>query len=211
LLLSDRFERGRFALLVYLVIGGIGFLLLVITWFVGELFDVGHDVAGFFGDHLSSFDVDGHHVEVGHHGDVGEAGPSPFSSRVIFTFMTAFGGGGSIASLYGLSVIPSAMVAIGSGLVLGSATYAMARVIWRQSSSSAVEVSQLVGRTARVVVRISGAEAGQVTLAAGGGTTTLLARSRTGETIAEGSQVKIHEVEGDVLVVESERDPGRQG
>lgn len=191
----------------FLLIGGIGFFLLVITWFMGELFDLGHEVADFFGDHLGSLEVDGHHVELGHGTDAGEAGPSPFSSRIIFAFMTAFGGGGAIATIYGLSVPVSALIGVAAGVVIGGATWVVARILWQQQGSSGFEMASLVGQTGRVAVAIPAGGTGQVTVSAGGGSSTLLARARGGAAVAPGSLVRIVGIEGDLLLVDRTPEP----
>src|SRR2546422_11283102 len=94
--------------------------MLVLTWILGELFDLGHGLAGFFGEHVGDVSVEGHHLELGHHVEGGGMpSPSPLSSRVIFAFMTAFGGGGAAASGYGLSTLPSVAGRLGPGVAVG--------------------------------------------------------------------------------------------
>ncbi len=198
-------------MIAFLVIGAVGFLMLVVTWFLGELFDFGHDVAGWFGDHLGEINVDGHHVELGGGNEAGGDAPSPLSSRVVFTFMTAFGGGGAIASLYQLPMALSVLAALGAGLVLGGVTFGIANLLYRQQASSTVRAEALVGRVGRVEIAIPAGGTGQVTVAAGGGASTLLARSRGGETIASGAPVRIAEVQGNLLVVEVVTPPQSAG
>ena len=189
-------------MIAFLIIGGIGFVMLVATWFMGEIFDIGHDIAGWFGDHLGEINVDGHHVELGHGGAGGDVGPSPFSSRVIFSFMTAFGGGGAIASLYHLPMGFSILIAIGSGVALGAATWGFANLLFQQQASSTVQSETLVGREGRVEIGIPAGGAGQVAVSAGGGSNTWVARSRGGESLAAGSAVRVVEAQGNLLVVE---------
>lgn len=175
----------------FLLIGSVGFIMLVLTWFIGELFDLGHDLTGFFGGD--------------HAGDVSDGpdgGPSPFSSRVIFTFMTAFGGGGAVASMYGLPVIACVGVGTLLGVVMGGATYAFARILYGQQASSGFDVGSLVGQPARVTVAIAPGKSGQVVVSAGGGSSTLLARTRDGVALPEGEMVRVVQVQGDVLYVE---------
>lgn len=189
--------------IAYLLIGGVGFFMLVLTWFMGELFDIGHDVAGWFGDHLGEIHVDGHEIGLGH-GEApgGEVAPSPFSSRVIFTFMTAFGGGGAIGSLLKLPVATNVLVALGSGLVMGAVTYAFARMLYQQAGSSTFDPATALGHEGRVEIGIPSQGTGQVTVAAGGGNQTLLARSRSGAAIDAGTAVRVVEAQGNLLVVE---------
>jgi hypothetical protein len=187
--------------IAFLLIGGIGFVMLVLTWFLGELFDLGHGLADFVGGHLGDVSIGDHHLDVGH-GSGDAHGPSPLSSRVIFTFMTAFGGGGAIATMYGLATLPGVGVAVGSGLLLGGAVYALSVAMFRQQSSSGFDLGSLVGRSARVVVSIPAHGAGQVTVGAGGGTSTLLARTADGSAVPLDHVVRVSEVQGDLLIVE---------
>lgn len=198
-------------MIAFLIIGGIGFVMLVATWFVGEIFDIGHDVAGWFGDHLGDINVDGHHVEIGHGGAGGDVGPSPFSSRVIFSFMTAFGGGGAIASLYHLPMGISVLVAIGSGLAIGAATWGFANLLFQQQASSTLQSETLVGRDGRVEISIPAGGSGQVAVAAGGGTNTWVARSRAGQAVPAGTAVRVVEAQGNLLVVEPVMSPSPAG
>jgi membrane protein implicated in regulation of membrane protease activity len=184
----------------FLIIGGVGFTLLVFTWIVGEMFDLGHDLAGFIGHEIGTAGVDlGAHDMSGHE----MAGPSPFSSRVIFTFLTAFGGGGAIASLYGQPMGISILFALAAGLAMGSSTWLLARVLWQRQSSSTLEMSTLVGRKGRVVVGMTSGDVGQVTLLVGGGSSTFLARSK-GAIISAGENVEVVDCDGDTLIVRRE-------
>jgi membrane protein implicated in regulation of membrane protease activity len=179
-------------MIAFLVIGGIGFALLVITWVAGELFDFGQDVAGWFGG--------GGGDAGGFEGDL-DGGPSVFSSRVIFTFLTAFGGGGAIATIYGLSAVPASAIGVVSGVLLGGLTWAVARGLWRQQATSTLEMSSLVGRRARVAVAIPAGGPGQITVNVGSGSSTFLALSRDGGAIAHTAEVEIVALEGDTLIV----------
>ena len=107
--------------------------------------------------------------------------PSPLSSRVIFAFMTAFGGGGAAASVYGLSTLPSVGIGLGSGLVIGGLVYGLTLAVFRQQATSGFEVASLVGKSGRVVITIPAGGTGQVSVAAGGGSSTLLASARDGD------------------------------
>ena len=155
-------------MVAFLLIGGIGFFMLVLTWILGELFDLGHGLAGFFGEHVGDVSVEGHHLELGHHVEGGGMpAPSPLSSRVIFAFMTAFGGGGAAASVYGLSTLPSVGIGLGSGLVIGGLVYGLTLAVFRQQATSGFEVASLVGKSGRVVIAIPAGGTGQVSVADG--------------------------------------------
>ncbi|HEX7879809.1 MAG TPA: NfeD family protein [Candidatus Eisenbacteria bacterium] len=176
----------------FLVIGGVGFTLLVFTWVVGEMFDLGHDLATFVGHEIGTANIEmgGHEM----------AGPSPFSSRVVFTFLTAFGGGGAVAAACGQPMWASILYGKGAGLTVAASTWLLARLLWRRQSSSTLEVSSLVGCRGRVVVGVGVGALGQVTLLVGGGSSTFLARS-AGDAIPAGDSVLVVASEGDTLIV----------
>ena len=102
---------GFSAFAVFLGIASIGFLVLVVSFLSGELFDHG-DLAG----HDADF-----------HGDVhGGAGVSIFSSRILSVFVTAFGGFGAIGIHLGHSIEVSTAMGVAGGLVFGTIIYLFA-------------------------------------------------------------------------------------
>jgi membrane protein implicated in regulation of membrane protease activity len=173
-------------MLLYAAIGAFGLLFLLIMLFVGEIFGGDHDV----------------HAEVGH-GDVDGGGPSIVSTRVIASFLTAFGVGGVIARYYNLSHPISSGIGFVAGIVLASVVYQFARLLYSQQASSEVRMSSLVGQTAEVTIGIpEGGGVGQVTLTLGGERSTHIARTADGHAIAPGAEVAITALHGDSLLVE---------
>ncbi|HXW05928.1 MAG TPA: NfeD family protein [Vicinamibacterales bacterium] len=168
------------AFTVFLVIGGLGFALLLISLVFGGIFDF--------------FDASLDH-------DLDHGGPGFFSSRVISVFITAFGGFGAIATHYGLSPLPASGVGFASGLAFGSAVYAFARFLYGQQASSEVRAAELVGQTARVIVTIPADGVGQVRCRLGEELIDKIARAHDGQTIPEHASVRVEEVLGEVVVV----------
>jgi membrane protein implicated in regulation of membrane protease activity len=123
---------------VFLTIAAIGFLFLLASLFFGEVF-------GHFGDV---------HFEHG--------GPGFFSVRIMSVFITAFGGFGAVATESGLSTLPASGVGLASGTFFAFLIYAFARFLYGQQASTDVRTSDLVGRSARVVVAIPTGDVGQV-------------------------------------------------
>ena len=172
-------------LMVFLSIAALGFVFLLISLLVGDLFDsfgfdTGLDGAG-----------DGHAL---------------LDSRVISVFVTSFGGFGAIGIQAGLSIVASSLLGLGGGIVLGGLVSLFARFLYKQQSSSSVGTAQLVGRTAQVVVSIAPGSLGQVSCRVGEERVEKLARARDNREIKAGSTVRVEEVAGDSLIVSPETD-----
>jgi len=177
---------GLSAFAVFLGIASIGFLILVVSFLSGEMFDHG-DLAG----HDADF-----------HGDVhGGAGVSIFSTRILSVFVTAFGGFGAIGIHLGHSVEVSTAMGVGGGLVFGTIIYLFASFLFSQQASSEVRVSDLAGSTAQVSVAIPKAGLGQVRCTMGESVVEKIARSQDGEPIPVNTLVKIEAVVGETVVV----------
>jgi hypothetical protein len=175
------------AFAVFLGIAAIGFLVLIISFAFGELFD--H--ADLFGGH----DVD-LHGEVG-----GEAGVSFLSSRVLSVFVTAFGGFGAIGIHLGYGIGASTGMGVAGGLIFGGLIYGFASFLYSQQASTNVLVSDLVGKTGEVIVGIPKGGVGQVRCALGQGVVEKIARSQDGEEIALNALVKIEAIVGETILV----------
>jgi hypothetical protein len=170
------------AFAVFLGLAAIGFLLLGISFVVGELFDLGD----WFGDH----DV-----------DASGGGPSFFSGRILSVFVTAFGGFGAIGIHLGYGIGVSTALGVASGLVFGTILYLFIRILHGQQASSDVHVSELLGRTAQVSVAIPKGGLGQVRCVLGETVVEKIARSREGEEIPANAVVRIEELVGETVLV----------
>jgi len=171
---------------MYAALAGFGVLLLLAMLLVGELFG---------GDHELSHDmVAGHDVE--HSG-----GPSIFSSRIIAAFLTAFGVGGVVGRYYGLSHPVSSGIGVVFGVVMSTAVYQFAKILYSQQVSSELRMSNLVGTTAEVSVGIPANGVGQIVVYSRGERTEHIARGAGGGAIARGAQVTITAIGGDSVTV----------
>ncbi len=166
-------------LTIFLVIGGIGFIFLLISLLVGDLFE------------SLDFDVDG----------IDGGGHSLFDSRTISVFLTAFGGIGAVALQFGYGGFISALFGIVGGLVLGAMVFAFGYFLYSQQASSSVTMRDLIGRTAEVTVKIQAGTVGQISCRIGEETVEKLARSRSGEEIKRGTNVFIEEITPDGFIV----------
>jgi hypothetical protein len=177
---------GLSAFAVFLGIASIGFLILVVSFVSGELFEHG-DLAG----HDADF-----------HGDVhGGPGVSIFSTRILSVFVTAFGGFGAIGIHLGHSTEVSTAMGVAGGLVFATIIYLFASFLFSQQASSEVRVSDLVGVVAQVSVSIPKAGVGQVRCTLGESVVEKIARSHDGEPVPINTLVKIEAVVGETVVV----------
>lgn len=167
-------------LAVFLAIGAVGFVFLLISFVVGDIFDS----LGF---------------ETGLDG--GAEGHALLDSRVISVFVTAFGGFGAIGIQMGLPIVASSLIGLGGGIFLGGVVSLFGRFLYRQQSSSSVTTAQLVGRSAQVIVAIAPGSIGQVSCRIGEERVEKLARARDNLEIKAGATVRVDEVAGDSLIV----------
>jgi membrane protein implicated in regulation of membrane protease activity len=175
-------------MLIFAAIGTFGLLFLLLMLFLGG----GHDF------HVG--EMDGGH-DVAHAAD-GEGGPSILSSRIIASFVAAFGFGGTIGRYLDLGYPASSAFGIVSGVVLASVVFKFAEILYAQQASSEVKMTSLVGMTAEVAIAIPEGHVGQISLSAAGERSMHIARSRDGKAIPEGTSVVIRELRGDCVVVE---------
>lgn len=168
------------SLVVFLAIAAIGFIFLLLSLVLGDIFDsLGFDTG-----------VEGA-------GD----GHGFLDSRVISVFVTAFGGFGAIGIQMGLGIVASSIMGLAGGVVLGGLVSLFARFLHNQQSTSSVGTSQMVGRTAQVIVSISPGGVGQVSCRVGEERIEKLARSKDNSEIKAGAVVRVDEVAGDSLIV----------
>lgn len=170
-------------LMLFAIIGGIGFVFLLASLIVGDIFEM--------------FGAD---ADIG--GDAHDFGL--FDSRVIAVFVTAFGGFGFIGAWSGFGPIASSMVGLLGGVVFGGIVSAFGRFLISQQSSSSVTDNDLIGRTAQVTVTIKPGELGQISAKIGDERIEKLARTTADEEIRPGSIVKVAAIAGDSVIVTTE-------
>ena len=166
-------------LMVFLAIGAIGFVFLLVSLILGDIFDS-------FGVETGLEGTDGHGF---------------LDSRVISVFLTAFGGFGAIGIQMGLGIVASSLLGLAGGVVLGAVVSFFARFLYRQQSSSSVSTAQLIGRTAQVIVSIAPGSLGQISCRIGEERVEKLARSKDNREIKTGAMVRVDEIAGDSVIV----------
>jgi membrane-bound ClpP family serine protease len=181
-------------MLAFFIIFLVGLGLTVLTFAVGELFE-------FFGDG-PEFDTDG------------AAGASPFSSRIIFVFATAFGGFGMIGQALEWNVWLTVLFATGGGFMIAGGTFFLVVApLARQQGTTRVSSSDFLNMEGQAVSEIPAQGLGRVSLIARGSGARVAqpARSATGETIPFGTAIRVVRVGANALTVrplsENEDDP----
>lgn len=165
------------ALSIFLVIAAIGFGFLLVSLILGDLSDM-----------------------LGLH--VGDAGGHGFiDSRVVSVFVTAFGGFGAVGVWAGMNTLVSSLIGVAGGVTLAFVVSLFGRFLVSQQASSSVSSSQLVGRTAQVVVTIPAGGVGQVSCRIGEERLERLARASDGGELKHGTLVRIDDIGGDSIIV----------
>ena len=168
-------------LLLFAIIGGLGFVFLLASLVVGDIFEsVGFDL--------------NHGVDTGL--DFGL-----LDSRVIAVFITAFGGFGVIGAQMGFGAVGSSLIGLLGGIVFAAVVSAFGRFLFAQQASSTVTDNDLIGRTAQVTVAIKPGAIGQITAKIGDERVERIARAKDGTEISTGSIVKVESVIGDSVIV----------
>ena len=165
---------------VFLAIAGVGFLFLLISLVFGEIFE-----------HLG--------VDADHSFD--HSGPSFLSVRGISVFVTAFGGIGAIGIRYGLSTTGASAAGVAGGFFFASIIYLFARFLYGQQATSSMSATDVLGQNCRVIIAIPAGGLGQVRCRVGDELVDKIARSRSGEAIAENAPVRIEEILGETVIV----------
>jgi len=178
---------GFNALTVFLFITGAGFIFLLVSFFLGDLFE--------------QLDLE---VELDLDGGMDEMGW--FDSRVLSIFTTAFGGFGAIGMLMGLGALLGSLMGLVGGLTLGGIVLYFGRLLYKQQASSSVSTQQLIGRIADVIVTIRPGGIGQIRCRLGEERVEKLARSRDNTEIKAGSKVVIEEIADDALIVSADEE-----
>jgi len=165
---------------VFLAIAAVGFIVLLVSLIFGGIFE---------------------HFEGGFDHDLDHGGTTFLSVRILSVFVTAFGGFGAVGIHYGLSVLGSSGVGFGSGVFFATLIYLFASFLYGQQASTRVLASDLVGKTARVVVAIPANGVGQVRCQIGEEVFDKVARSRGADPVPENAIVTVEETLGEVVIV----------
>lgn len=169
---------------IFLIVGGAGFLFLLISFLVGDLFD------------LISVDLNNSH-------DIGL-----LDSRVISIFLTAFGGFGLIGTIFGFGALASSGFGLLGGVIFGAIVYFFGKLLYNQQVTSSVSDEDLIGRPAQVTVAILPNQLGQIMFIVGEERVEKLARSADNAEIKIGTTVRIDSFAGDSILVRADKGEG---
>lgn len=162
---------------VFLVIGGVGLLIVLLSLVFDDLFDF---------------------IDLG--GDL-------FSTPVIGSFLAAFGFAGALTMSTGAGVGLGSLVGVGSGVALGWAAWVITRGFMRMQTDEPVRLTDIVGKTAVVVSAIPTGGYGEVRVDHAGQPMKLNARIETGGSAPVGGRVVVVAVNSaSSVVVEAEGD-----
>jgi hypothetical protein len=182
------------SLYIWCFAGGVAYGLIV--GFFSGILGGDHDIGG-------GHDID---MDPGDLGDMGGAGIhfSPLSPAVISTFLTVFGGAGIICiQVFDIdpliSILPSTIVAICCGVAVFKV---FDYVFTKTQGGVEVNLAQLIGRDAEVIISIPKDGMGEIAFNTSGGRTNTAARSATGKAIPKSSIVRITRIVGSVYLVE---------
>lgn len=166
---------------IFLAIGGLGFLFLLVSLVIGDIFD-----------------------SLGFHFDGADGDFGVLDSRVISVFLTAFGGFGAIGITLGFATLGGIAFGLLGGFIFGAVVFYFGRFLTNQQSSSSVSSDSLIGRPAQVIVGIKPGQVGQISCRVGEEKVEKLARTAGGEEIMAGQMVRIDSIGSDSVIVSIE-------
>ncbi len=145
------------------------------------------------------------HVDASGHLDAGH--PHPISGTIVATFITGFGGGGTVGHyLLELPLGASLVLAAASGVILAAAAFGVLELIFKQTQAgSEFVVEELSGREAEVITSIPRDGPGEVAYIVKGQREVSAARTSDGEPVARGRLVVIEKAVGSTLFVRDKR------
>jgi len=175
--------------IVYIGLLIAGVVYAIASGFLGWISDLAGDI------HL---DVTGH-LAAGH--------MHPISGPIVATFVTGFGGGGTIGHyVLHWSLVPELLLAVGSGLCLAFAAFVTLELLFKQTEAgSEFGADSLADRDAEVITAIPPSGTGEIATIVRGQRETTAARASDGQAIAKGQLVVIERVTGSVAHVRAKR------
>lgn len=165
-------------------------------------FDADADVDG---GGIADFDHDLDHdaAPTGHHGSLSGAHLGWLSPLIVAFFLTCFGGTGLLFTrVVDLGVLSVAPAAASSLVFAAAAIWTFNRIFGKLEASSHATASDLVGRSAKVIVPIpQGRGAGKIAYSVKGSRYTMTARSEDAIAMAQGAEAVILRIVGQCCFV----------
>jgi len=166
---------------LYIGLLGLGLAYALVTGLTGWLSDLGG------GDiHLDSVG----HLDAGH--------MHPVSGTTVATFITGFGGGGTVAHFFlEWALLGGLVLATVTGLVVAGAAYGVLELVFKHTQAgSEYKVEEVVGREAEVITAIPEGGTGEIAYVARGQRVASPARSTEGKALSKGALVVIDKMMG---------------
>ncbi|MGE3960500.1 MAG: hypothetical protein AB7F65_02310 [Dehalococcoidia bacterium] len=167
--------------IVFALIALLAAVILVVTYLVGEVFDVASDIGNFEDPSAGLLNV-----------------------QTVSAFLAGFGATGwLLAGYFDVPSLAAAGGGIAGGLPMGGVVFWMTRQFVKNEVSTSFTLDDLVGVEAIVTLAVPASGAGRVQFSRAGGTHTAVARSASGEPIREGQVVVVRRVVGGTLLVDA--------
>ena len=174
-------------MLIFVALAVVGLIWLIFSLLFGHDHEIEHEVGV---DHDTDHDMTNDAPTI-----------SMFSTKVIATFLMAFGAAGSIARYNDVGMMGSSLWGLGSGLILSSIMYMLLALLYRQQANSIISTKNAVGKIGNVTVTISQYSIGEVGVTIDGSYLTYTAKSQDGSEILRGRTVEVVAVAGSELMV----------
>jgi membrane protein implicated in regulation of membrane protease activity len=194
--------------LIYIVLSLLGCGYIVVSAFLGHLFESGGDGAG--GHEAAHAEGSGYGIDETGHGAVIASAPVPaafhfpfFSPLALATLFASIGGYGLIARWgIGTSDPMSLAVALPAALLTAYiVTYVGWRMVRSSRGSSQIRLADLKGLSAEVITPIPARGVGEIVALVHGQRYTAPARSENHQPVARGALVTIREFAGATVIV----------
>ena len=190
-------------LLLFQVCFGVGIGYAVISFFLGELFELGGVDGGVDLDADFDFDID---LDVGFDTDAefstaGGNSVTPLKPVCIAAFICVFGGSGMIF-LPNFGPLLALMLAATSGLIIAWMLFKFLLVpLHKAQNTSTVEKQSLIGSKAVVTEKIPQGQFGKITYYVNGNIYSAPAKSENGSEISRNANVEITHIEKNTYFV----------
>ena len=183
---------------VYEIIFWVGVIYTVVTFLLGGISGILH-LDGNIDSHL-----DGHiHGQVDGYNVSPTFSVFPLKPITIVSFLTVFGGVGTLGSKNGLNQILIFIIAFFSGLLASTLLYKFVVIpLYKAQNTSAVYQKQLIGVKAIVITPVLKDGFGTISYVVNGTKYTAPAKHVNKEAIAQGQEVLIFKIEDNVFYVE---------
>ncbi|NMM63393.1 hypothetical protein HBE96_12025 [Clostridium sp. P21] len=174
----------------YTILFWVGVIYTLVTFVIGDLFGAIH-----FDSHID--------IHTDTHGGLNGFSLFPLKPITIVSFITVFGGIGILGTRYKLNAILIFAVAFVLGLFVSFLLYRFVLVpLYKAQNTSAVSQDKLIGMKAKVISPIYENSFGTISYTVNGSKYNAPAQHVNKKSIAQGKDVMIYSIKGNVFYVE---------